>query len=168
MLVHTLYIILQSKYKYLEVNSKRQATKHWKESKYFQFGPTTTRVPQHQQHLEINIDKKSNKHKGPMDFISFASWIRMLSLFENKNPMTIKHFGDTHLDTCHRIWQQDKANYNYNIKIPLYYWLLIYVHMSKPTSGLRPCDINCSKFFPRPLLVSQPESGLCRTSLFTH
>ncbi len=72
----------------------------------------------------------------------------MLSLFENKNPMTIKRFGDTHLDTCHRIWQQDKANYN--IKIPLYHWLLIYVHMSKPTSGLRPCDINCSKFFPAP------------------
>ena len=64
-----------------------------------------------------------------MDFISFASWIRMLSLFENKNPMNIKHFGDTHLDTCHRIWQQNKANYN--IKIPMYYWLLIYVHMSK-------------------------------------
>ena len=88
------------------------------------------------------------KHKGPMDFISFASRIRMLSLFENKYPMTIKHFSDTHLDTCHRVWQQDKANCN--IKIPLYYWLLIYVHMSKPTSGLRPCDINCSKFFPAP------------------
>jgi hypothetical protein len=71
-----------------------------------------------------------------MDFISFASWTGMPSLFE------------TYFDTWHRIRQQDKA-YS-NIKILLYHWLLIYVHMSKPTGGRRPCDINCSKFFPAP------------------
>ena len=37
-----------------------------------------------------------------------------------------------------------------NIKILLYHWLLIYVHVSKPTGGRRPCDIKCSKFFPAP------------------
>ena len=71
-----------------------------------------------------------------MDFISFASWTGMLSLFE------------TYFGTWHRIRQQDKA-YS-NIKILLYHWLLIYVHMSKPTGGRRPCDINCSIFFPAP------------------
>ena len=71
-----------------------------------------------------------------MDFIAFASWTGMLSLFE------------AYIDTCLRIWQQDKA-YS-NIKILLYHWLLIYVHVSKPTGGRRPCDINCSKFFPAP------------------
>ena len=71
-----------------------------------------------------------------MDFISFASWTGMLSLFE------------TYFGTWHRIRQQDKA-YS-NIKILLYHWLLIYVHVSKPTGGRRPCDINCSKFFPAP------------------
>ncbi len=65
--------------------------------------------------------------------------------------MFMEKFYDTHLDTCHRIWQQDKTNCN--VKIELCHWLLMCVHMSKTNyarSGLRPCDRNCSKFSPAP------------------
>jgi hypothetical protein len=44
-----------------------------------------------------------------MDFISFASWTRMLSLFDNIYPMTIEHSSDTSLHLCHQNWQQDKV-----------------------------------------------------------
>ena len=83
-----------------------------------------------------------------MDFISFASWTRMLSLFDNIYPMTIEHFSDTHLDTCHRIWQQDKANCN--IKLLLYYWLLIYVHVTKTNQWSRSRDRIVLSFSPAP------------------
>jgi hypothetical protein len=95
--------------------------------------------------------RRATKHKSqwPMDFISFASWTRMLSLFDNIiYPMTIERFSDTHIDTCHRIWKQKQDKANCNIKIRLYYWLLIYVHVTKTNWWFRSCDRIILSFSP--------------------
>ncbi len=79
--------------------------------------------------------------------------------------MTMEHFSDTSLHLCHQKWQQDKGNCN--IKIRLYYWLLIYVHMSKPISGLDRVTEIVPNFYPPPFgLTTKGDLGL--TSLFIH
>ena len=65
----------------------------------------------------------------PMDFISFAFWTQSLLLFVDSQPLSTVRLDDKIRDTCHRIWQQDKTEFN--SRIAQYYWLLISVHMTK-------------------------------------
>ena len=51
----------------------------------------------------------------PMDFISFAFWTQGQLLFVESQPLSTVRFDDKVLDTCHRIWQQDKTDFNIRI-----------------------------------------------------
>ena len=72
-------------------------------------------------------DKKSSKQmiQWTLSLLGF----KVMILFVESLPLSIEYDDDTHLDTCHRIWQHDTANCN--IKIASYYWLLICVHVTK-------------------------------------
>ena len=94
---------------------------------------------QHQQHLDTLRQEEQQKTLAPialrnttrqeeqqtnepMDFISFAFWTQSQLLFVDSQPLSTVRFDDKVLDTCHRIWQQDKNNFN--IRIAKYYWIL--------------------------------------------
>ena len=74
-------------------------------------------------------EEQQTNENEPMDFISFAFWTQSQIQFVDSQPLSTVRFDDKVLDTCHRIWQQDKTEFN--IKIAKYYWLLICVYMTK-------------------------------------
>ncbi len=91
-----------------------------------------------------------------MDFISFASWTQS-NYYSSKVHHYLYDNSMTHIST--RVTEFGiKTRPTAMLKIELCYWLLILSNMQyvssrqKPTrtSGLRPCDRNCSKFFPAP------------------
>jgi len=73
-------------------------------------------------------DKKSSKQLSQWTLSLSPLGLNQL-LFVKSPPVFSRQLHDTHLDTCHRIRQQDKANCN--VKIELYYWLLLCVYMTK-------------------------------------
>ena len=67
-------------------------------------------------------DKKSSKQIIQWTLSLSPLGSKVMILFVESLPLSIEYDDDTHLDTCHRIWQHDMANCN--IKISSYYWLL--------------------------------------------
>ena len=73
--------------------------------------------------LRNTTRQEEQQTNEPMDFISFAFWTQSQLLFVDSQPLSTVRFDDKICGTCHRIWQQDKTDFD--IRIAKYYWLLI-------------------------------------------
>jgi hypothetical protein len=114
---------------------------------------------------ETLSDKKSSKQLSQWTLSLSPLGLNQLLLVKNP-PVFTRQLHDTHLDTYHRIRQQDKAHCN--VKIELCYWLLLCMclHDNNQLVVLdRVTELVLN--FPAPFWSPQPKRDLGLTSLFT-